>query len=140
MKITDDVQAASDDSDVDEEQFYKKLEAEAKGDNVDLEKMTRRQRMAYLAQQPNAEVDHVVTNEINLQELNENVFFALAHIKKKDKADKPNKSKLTDSQRDEKKRQDLTKILEEQQKKIKDREKKLKAQPSGNLDGKLIGN
>ena len=46
----------------------------------------------------------MITNEIDLQELNENVFFALAHIKKKDKADKPNKTKLTDSQRDEKKR------------------------------------
>ena len=30
--------------------------------------------------------------------------------------------------------------MEDQQKKIKDREKKLKAVPSSNLDGKLIGN
>jgi hypothetical protein len=37
------------DSDENEEQFYKKLEEEAKEGKVDLEKMTRRQRMAYMA-------------------------------------------------------------------------------------------
>ena len=39
------------DSDENEEQFYKKLEEEAKEGKVDLEKMTRRQRMAYMATQ-----------------------------------------------------------------------------------------
>ena len=41
--------AMKSDSDENEEQFYKKLEDEAKEGKVDLEKMTRRQRMTYLA-------------------------------------------------------------------------------------------
>jgi len=41
--------AMKSESDENEEDFYKKLEEEAKEGKVDLEKMTRRQRMTYLA-------------------------------------------------------------------------------------------
>ncbi len=79
------------------------MEDEAKEEKVDLEKMTRRQRMAYMAQQKPADQDMVDIGEHNKTEIfdlanqNENMFFSLGskrHLKK-DNPEKTKKSALT---------------------------------------------
>ncbi len=106
----------NDDSDESDDKFLKNLEKK-KQDQVDLEKMTRRQRMAYQA----ANATESAAEGIEF----ENEFIEL-ETKRKDN-DRSNKPKITQSQADEIRRKELDKILDEQLQKIKDKEKKMRA-------------
>ena len=122
----------SDDEQSDDE-FLNKLEEQAKGkvDNqIDVDKMTRRQRMAYLANQgeTGGHVQAVSGNKSDLYELmgDDNVLLSLGNKTNiQNTGSKPKKPAISQKQADENKRQQLSKILEEQQKKFKEKEKKM---------------
>ena len=101
----------SDDSNVSDDEFIKKIEKK-KPKDVDLEKMTRRQRMAYQAEFGDE------------QEVFEEELVSLGARKRAD--DKIQKPKISQREADEKNRVLLHNLLEEQQQKIRDRDKKMK--------------
>ncbi|CDW88806.1 UNKNOWN [Stylonychia lemnae] len=126
------------------------LSAQLIANQIDLEKLTKRQRMAYLNKQNEQEKQQqqqIAIGKHNRESLlsdphNDNVFYALAHKKpiqkvqidnEEESQEKPLKKRgpgrtsVNQQQADEIKRLQLEKLLDDQKKKFQDREKKLQA-------------